>query len=153
MKYKFISAGLNESGSSLLSIVVAVGILGIIIKISASMFANQVQVGTALERREQLEGLRATLRMGLDCKKTISMLAATSPANTDIELVRQNGLTLVAGVRPYTKIGKYTLSAVLPRGRVLVDEPVQIDILYALTTADFPNAKKKLFPIPIVCRP
>ena len=143
----------NEQGSMILTMIVALGVLGILVKVSSAMLSNQLQTTSLLERRDDLEGLRAYVQMGISCPKTLELAVVGSPSAKNIDVVRQSGVALISGVSPFTVVGKYTLSAVIQHGRVKIADPIEIDILYALTKETFSTAKKSLFPAPIVCTP
>jgi hypothetical protein len=61
----------NSKGFSLVSILVAVGILGIIATISSSWFTNMDKISSKLDDLQGREEIRQYLRIQLDCEKTI----------------------------------------------------------------------------------
>lgn len=107
----------NERGFSMVSILVALGIMGILGVVFSEMFSNQITMRKKIERFDDLENLRNMIRFGTDCTNTTSGWAATCAANLDIAIKRSGaapGVDLVArrvsGVTP-TKIGDFYLTA------------------------------------------
>lgn len=102
-------------GFSLISLIVALAILGIMIPIFLRYMDNQNAISRKLELRGQREDLRNYIRLGIDCEQT--KLTWPSPCKNGqiIELKRNLGASspLVAAAvgKKRTKVGNYYLQA------------------------------------------
>ncbi|NRA69364.1 MAG: prepilin-type N-terminal cleavage/methylation domain-containing protein [Pseudobacteriovorax sp.] len=104
----------NKSGFSLVGVLIAVGIMGIIATALMRMQSNSFRNAKSLELRTDLEALKKELIENLDCSNTLPddpAVACTTPRFVDI--VRSNGDVFLAnGGATGTKMGAYNLRAI-----------------------------------------
>jgi hypothetical protein len=103
-----------QCGSSLIAVLVAMGIMGIITAILAQTFRNNLQMTSKVQIRGELEDLRRYIRISISCEKTF----ATNNCNGGpISILSAQGLKPVIERsgnfhdRHATKLGGYTLLA------------------------------------------
>ena len=107
----------NERGFSIVSILAALAILGILAAMFSGMFSSQITMRKKIERLDDLENLRNMIRIGTDCTNTTSGWAATCTANLDIPIKRSGtapGADLIAkkvSGNAITKIGDFYVAA------------------------------------------
>ena len=99
--------GHSERGVSLIALLVAVGLLGIMAIVGMSAFKNSVDTMRALTVKSDFEDLRNYIRIGMDCSKTF----AKQPCSGAIQIVSKgkDSRTLVA--KNDAKLGVYFLKA------------------------------------------
>lgn len=116
-------------GFSLVGILVALGLMGLIGSIVAQQmtYANKNQV--ELERKMDFQALNRFMLMSVHCELTASSAPFPCPNNTWVELktAAQNGRTIVAKFNPatpdaVTKIGDYSVRAKCGTGNKLIIE-------------------------------
>ena len=114
---KLIKRIRNERGFSIVSILAALAILGILAAMFSGMFSNQITMRKKIQTLDDLENLRNMIRIGIDCPNTTSSLPATCVANTLLAIKRSGtapGADLIAkkvSGNAITKIGDFYVAA------------------------------------------
>ncbi len=135
----------SESGMSLLSVVVAFGITGILAGMMTIFFSNSMSFANDITVRNNLEDLRRLVRIGTNCQLTVAAKPATCGAGTLLELKKGSAKKPTTFVDiPYSKFGKYDLKA----SCTAVAHEYNIEVRRGF------GSWKKLFPadLPFTCR-
>ena len=115
----------NEVGLSLISMMVAVGIAGILAMVMAQRFANDAAAQQDVEIRSELLGLQRYLLNAVDCTATAAAIAAPCTIERRVDL-KSSSLTMPVLVSSDstnpTKIGLFTLRATCVGGGKLLVE-------------------------------
>lgn len=77
----------GESGESLLTVMVALGIVGILSMIMMQVFSNYNQSQTALETRGEFEAMRRHLMNSVNCEATFDQPGCANPTPTPVSLL------------------------------------------------------------------
>lgn len=85
----------SEKGITLLELVVAVGIVGIVILISATLIGQSYRALSATTSRADVEDLRFRIRTALRCAETVANMPAPCPVGTPLDLYGTGGGILV----------------------------------------------------------
>lgn len=131
----------GDQGVSLVTVMVAIGILGILVVQMSQYLSNLNASSNSLREKAELEELRQNIRARLSCVNTVAAMSATCSSGTAIKTFDQGNQ--VAFTTPYQKIGRYYLHA------VCTGAPFQLDYEYSMNTG---GPWKILFPkVPIKC--
>jgi Tfp pilus assembly protein PilE len=137
---------------NLVSVMVAMGIVGIFAGIVTQAFRNNLDATGRVADRASAEELRQYIRMGLDCDATKAATPASCAASRLIALKRTGTSTIdlvqIPTGNKYTAIGNYSLKA------YCTGAALTYNVDFASTPKN-PRAAIKwetLFKIPIVCK-
>lgn len=103
----------NQKGISLVGVMVAVGLIGIVALVLSSMFKGMTENLKSLRDKSDVEDLKRYIRFGMNCTKTYEAMPHPCNANAIIAVKRRLGTNLV---EPYsqsnhTKLDKYIIKA------------------------------------------
>lgn len=103
----------SEKGSSLVGVMVAIGILGILAVIFSAMMSNTIQVSKMVERKSEQEDLRRYIRIAMSCSKTLASVPVPCPAETLVDIRKIDNTVLIAAASGNSrlKIGEYYVQA------------------------------------------
>lgn len=132
----------RQSGASIVTVLVAVGILGISAAVASRYFDNSLQESNRLRTRNNVEDLRRLIRATVDCPATMAARPSSCGKGKPTELKQRTGSASIP--IPSGKIGEFELRAKC--GNV----PGEFVVEYK----DKANWRS-LFPqdLPIACRP
>lgn len=78
----------KQSGASIVTVLVAIGIVGIMAAVSANYFKNSSDVSNSIRARNQIEDLRRLVRLSVNCEATLAGRPASCADGTPVELKR-----------------------------------------------------------------
>jgi hypothetical protein len=98
---------------SLVSFLVGIAILGIGIVIFSQLMANKIKLDNKISASEDLEDIRHTVRIRLDCTKTVTPTPAACASNAGIDAKQKDGsaFLVLSPVDLQNYMGKYNLRA------------------------------------------
>lgn len=105
-----LNAGV-QSGASILTVLVALGIAGILATISASYFKNSLEASNIVRDRNHVEDLRRLVRVSVNCGATVASRPKNCPEGTSVELAKGVKKPASFVSKKGTKFGDYELSA------------------------------------------
>ena len=109
----------SNSGMSLLSVIVAVGLLGVVAAGIARLSKSSNQAMKYQEMRQDRIHLKQALIRSVDCNST----GLTCPTNGAIQIMDKEGNELIASNDTGTKIGKWTIRARCIGGEAFLQSP------------------------------
>ncbi|MBC7530840.1 MAG: hypothetical protein H7318_04615 [Oligoflexus sp.] len=112
----------SESGNAILSVLVAIGIFGILSTNMTTTNNNSMKASKAVSYRQDLETIRKTISSRLDCKQTLnitpgSTLPLSCKPRPQLRLKRMDGNPI--GSNP-NKIGDWTVKAVCEGSELII---------------------------------
>ena len=127
----------GQHGFSLISVVVTLGLIGILAPMVAQGFAHGMYVANSVRTKVDLENLRHYVRAGFDCGATTSAVPSCIPGDVAI-LNRSNGTVLIdlATINPdsthvpSTHVGKYKIFA------TCIAAPSTYNVSYVTSTGE-----------------
>ncbi|MBC7530841.1 MAG: hypothetical protein H7318_04620 [Oligoflexus sp.] len=98
----FLRSGSSELGSSLVTVIVAMGLTGLLTVGITQITVMGHKANKSVDFRQKLESIRQIVRNQIDCKKTlgitpITVLPLTCAATTNLTLLRADGQNVGAG--------------------------------------------------------
>lgn len=100
----------SKSGLSLVSVLVALGISGIIAVAMRNILSNSFSAQSSITLRSDLEGLRRTLVVRTDCDRSFKP-GITCPSGTPVTLFTKSGAVLAKSSGQPSRMGKFALKA------------------------------------------
>ena len=140
-----------ESGMSLIGMVIAIAIVGMLTLLVSESFKSNMTVSQKISDRAALEDLRQYIRIGLNCPATTAVAPSSCNSTRDVALMPAlTGADALVAEKtshvPYTVIGKYTLKA------YCTGNPKTYNVKYTTGSSTSESLTwKTLFNIPIVC--
>ena len=133
----------SQAGVSLVGVMIAVAIVGVLANVIAGSFKQNLSTTQKINERAAEEELRQYIRIGMDCAQTTAAVTSCS-GNAAVALKRSKAGApdlVVKSLKTYTKVGKYNLKA------YCVSDKKTFNVDYSPTQTNW----QKLFTIPIVC--
>lgn len=131
-------------GFSLVSLLVAIGIVGFLGLVVAQTFKGKITAANAVASKGELEDLRNFVRVSFDCTESAKKMPSGCPSGSEIELRRQSGAIVIAKDGG-TVLGKYRLRASCGGGSEIV-------ITYSPQANKSAAARPLFIEVPLVCR-
>lgn len=112
---RFFRSG-SQQGGSLISMLVAVGIMGILALAFANTFTNNMKTLKDIQKSGDVEDIKRLVRLTMDCTRTVAAKPASCPLNTYVNMKRIatsdiNLIQLYTANPPPTVIANYGLRA------------------------------------------
>ena len=136
----------RQEGMSIVSVMVAVGLLGIFSVLFLNVVKATLQAAKNIGDSADVENLRRYIRIGHDCNNTTAALPPSCPVGTSVALMRfavgTSALVQIPNGTIFTTIGDYNLKASCG---ISVKEFI---VEYSLKST---NVWDELFKIPVRC--